>query len=57
MVMRGEYLTKSLIEMFKVGDLPAAIRVIRSDITKNKWILDLDFILYIIVSILYMLFT
>ena len=51
MVMRGEYLTKSLIEMFKVGDLPAAIRVIRSDITKNKWILDLDFILYIIVSI------
>ena len=51
MVMRGEYLTKSLIEMFKVGDLPAAIRVIRPDIIKNKWIFYLDFILYIIVSI------
>ena len=36
MVMRGEYLTKSLIEMFKVGDLPAAIRVIRSDIIKKQ---------------------
>ena len=35
MVMRGEYLTKSLIKMFKVGDLPAAMSAISSDMIKK----------------------
>ena len=50
MIRQFKHLTKSLIKIFKVEDLPAAIRVIRPDIIKNKWILDLDSILYIIIS-------
>ena len=37
--------------MSGVEGFPAAISVIGSDMIKNKWILDLDFILYIILSI------
>lgn len=55
MVMRGEYLTKSLIEMFKVGDLPAAIRVIRSDIIKKQ--MDSWFRFYIIYYYIYMIYA
>lgn len=51
MVMRGEYLTKSLIEMFKVGDLPAAIRVIRSDIKKMDSLFRFHIIYYYIYMI------
>lgn len=51
MIRQFEHLTKSSIKIFKVEDLPAAIRVIRSDMKKNKWILDLNFILYVILSI------
>ena len=51
MIRQLEHLTKSSIKIFKVEDLPAAMSAIGYDMIKNKWVLDLDFILYIIVSI------
>lgn len=35
MIRQFKHLTKSLIKMFKVGDLPAAMSVISSDMIKQ----------------------